>query len=149
MISVLSTHKPTHTYTHYPVSQQDKPALVVPGLFDFWDEMSEQSTLRHYRTGVCVCKRTHARTPASACLYACVPSLLLHTKETILISQKSWNSSTVAEEQQNQRRQFYWRMREKRRKKREKKGRQRDTGKQGRGQERERVRERKRSIKKL
>lgn len=57
----LHTRGHAHTYTQNPGAQQDKPALVVSGLFDFWDEMSEQSTLRHCRTDVyeCVCTCTH------------------------------------------------------------------------------------------
>lgn len=108
MLSCSWTHINLHinTHTEYPGVQQDKPALVVPGLFDFWDEMSEQSTLRHYTTDVYeyVCLHRNA--------HLWVPSLLLHTKDKTLISEKYWNSSTTSAEQLNQRQQFHWRRRE-------------------------------------
>ncbi len=31
------THTHTHPHTQHPGAQQDKPAVVVPGLFDFFD----------------------------------------------------------------------------------------------------------------
>lgn len=57
--TVINLHMHVHKHTR---AQQDKPALVVPGLFDFWDEMSEQSTPRHYRKDVCVCVFAQAHT---------------------------------------------------------------------------------------
>lgn len=55
------------------------------------------------RTCTCVSKDTHTHT------HLRVPSLSLHTKDKNLISEKSWNRSTVAAEKLNQRRQFHWR----------------------------------------
>lgn len=91
------------------------------------------------RTCVFVCVFAQAHTPASACLCPCMPTLLLYTKEKILISEKSRNSSTVAAESkvtiplENEC--------EKRRKKGKRKGRQRDreaeSGGNGRVRERE------------
>lgn len=71
--------------------------------------MSEQSTLRHYTTDVYeyVCLHRNA--------HLWVPSLLLHTKDKTLISEKHWNSSTTSAEQLNQRQQFHWRRREEKR----------------------------------
>lgn len=64
MISIL------HTHTEYPGAQQDKPALVVPGLFDYWDEMSGNlpwGTIER----MCVCLLIQAHLQVHICTYTC------------------------------------------------------------------------------
>lgn len=60
------THIKQDTHTVYSGAQQTKPAVVVSGLFDFSDEMSELYSLRHYATDVFECVFAQLCTPVSA-----------------------------------------------------------------------------------